>query len=80
MTAMPAARLRLADRGRIATKLAADLVVFDPETVIDKATYEEPFQYPEGIRAVVVNGQIALRDGERTKVATGRTLRVGTRD
>jgi N-acyl-D-aspartate/D-glutamate deacylase len=78
MTAMPAARLRLADRGRIAPKLAADLVVFDPATVIDKATYEDPFQYPEGIRAVVVNGQIALRDGQRTKVAVGKTLRVRT--
>ena len=77
MTGMPAARLRLTDRGRIATKLAADLVVFDPATVIDKATYEEPFQYPEGIRAVVVNGQIALRDGERTKAAAGKTLRGG---
>jgi N-acyl-D-aspartate/D-glutamate deacylase len=68
------------DRGRIAPKLAADLVVFDPATVIDKATYEDPFQYPEGIRAVVVNGQIALRDGERMKVAAGRTLRVGNRE
>jgi len=77
MTAMPAARLRLTDRGRIAPKLAADLVVFDPATVIDKATYEEPFQYPEGIRAVVVNGQLALRDGERTKAAAGKTLRAG---
>ena len=77
---MPAARLRLADRGRIAPKLAADLVVFDPATVIDKATYEEPFQYPEGIRAVVVNGQIALRDGERTKAAVGKALRVGNRE
>jgi N-acyl-D-aspartate/D-glutamate deacylase len=55
MTAMPAARLKLADRGRIAPKLAADLVVFGPVTIIDKATYEDPFQYPEGIRAVVVN-------------------------
>jgi N-acyl-D-aspartate/D-glutamate deacylase len=76
MTAMPAARLKLVDRGRVAPKLAADLVVFDPTTVIDKATYEDPFQYPEGIRAVVVNGQIALRDGERTTAAVGKALRV----
>ena len=75
MTAMPAERIRLRDRGRIAPKLAADLVVFDPATVIDKATYEEPFQYPEGIRAVVVNGQVAFRDGERTKSAAGRGLK-----
>jgi N-acyl-D-amino-acid deacylase len=75
MTAMPAERLKLADRGRIAPKLAADLVVFDPATIIDKATYEDPFQYPEGIRAVVVNGQIALRDGQRAKSVAGRMLR-----
>ena len=75
MTAMPAARLKLADRGRIAVRMAADLVVFDPATIIDKATYEEPFQYPEGIRAVVVNGQIAFRDGTRVNGAAGRTLR-----
>jgi N-acyl-D-amino-acid deacylase len=75
MTGAPAARIRLADRGRIATRLAADLVVFDPATVIDKATYEDPFQYPEGIQAVVVNGQIALRDGERTRAAAGKGLR-----
>jgi N-acyl-D-amino-acid deacylase len=77
MTAMPAERIKLRDRGRLAPKLAADLVVFDPATVIDKATYEEPFQYPEGIRAVVVNGQVAFRDGERTKGAAGRGLKAG---
>ena len=77
MTAMPAERIRLRDRGRIAPKLAADLVVFDPATVIDRATYEDPFHYPAGIRAVVVNGQIALRDGERTKSAAGKGLKAG---
>jgi N-acyl-D-amino-acid deacylase len=75
MTSMPAARLKLTDRGRIAARMAADLVVFDPATIIDQATYEEPFQYPVGISAVVVNGQVALRDGDRTKAATGRALR-----
>ena len=69
------AHLELADRGRIAPKLAADIVVFDPATVTDKATFEEPFQYPEGIRAVIVNGQIAFRDGQRTKDAAGKALR-----
>jgi N-acyl-D-amino-acid deacylase len=75
MTGAPAARIRLADRGWVAPRLAADLVAFDPATVIDKATYEDPFQYPEGIRVVVVNGQIAFRDGERTKAAAGKGLR-----
>ena len=60
MSALPAARVRLGDRGRIAANLAADLVVFDPATVADKATFEEPFQYPVGIQVVVVNGQIAF--------------------
>ena len=60
MSALPAARVRLGDRGRIAANLPADLVVFDPATVADKATFEEPFQYPVGIQAVVVNGQIAF--------------------
>jgi len=75
MSALPASRIRLGDRGRIAPKLAADIVIFDPATVTDKATFEDPFQYPEGIRAVIVNGQIAFRDGQRTKNAAGRALR-----
>lgn len=75
MTSLPAARLRLADRGRIATGLAADIVVFDPDTIADRATFEQPFQYPAGIAAVVVNGVIALRDGERSARRSGRALR-----
>lgn len=66
MTAAPAARLKLADRGQLKKDFAADVVVFDPATVIDRATYANPFQYPEGISVVVVNGQVALRRGERT--------------
>ena len=66
MTAAPAARLKLADRGRLARDFAADVVVFDPATVRDRATFAEPFQYPEGISVVIVNGRIALRHGERT--------------
>jgi N-acyl-D-amino-acid deacylase len=75
MSALPASRIRLGDRGRIAQNLAADIVVFDPTTVADKATFEEPFQYPVGIRVVVVNGQVALRDGERGSRGNGRALR-----
>ena len=45
--------------------MAADVVVFDPATVQDTATYAEPFQYPVGIDAVIVNGVVALRDGQR---------------
>jgi N-acyl-D-aspartate/D-glutamate deacylase len=66
MSGLPASRLRLADRGRLAQGLAGDVVVFDPATVADRATFEDPFQYPVGISAVVVNGTVTLRDGART--------------
>jgi N-acyl-D-amino-acid deacylase len=75
MTGMPAARLRLAGRGRVATGAAADLVVFDPATVADKATFEDPFQYPVGISVVVVNGVIGVRDGQRVGRGAGKGLR-----
>jgi N-acyl-D-amino-acid deacylase len=75
MTALPASRIHLRDRGRIAPNLAADVVVFDPSSVIDKATYEDPFQYPTGIDVVIVNGAIALRDGQRSARHTGAGLR-----
>jgi N-acyl-D-amino-acid deacylase len=75
MTALPASRIHLADRGRIAPRMAADVVVFDPAKVQDTATYAEPFQYPVGINAVIVNGVVALRDGQRGDRHTGRSLR-----
>lgn len=74
MSARPAARVRLGDRGRIAPGLAADLVAFDAATVTDRATFEEPFQYPDGIRLVTVNGEIVLRDGQRTEARPGRVV------
>jgi N-acyl-D-amino-acid deacylase len=77
MTAFPASRVDLSDRGRLAAGLAADVVVFDPGRVEDRATYEQPFQYPVGIAAVVVNGAVALRDGERRGDGKGRALRAG---
>lgn len=76
MTSLPAARVRIMDRGRIAEGLAADIVVFDPAKIADTATFEAPFQYPVGMNAVIVNGSIALRDGQRSAVGTGRALRV----
>jgi N-acyl-D-amino-acid deacylase len=75
MTSAPAKRLRLADRGRLAPAMAADVVVFDPARIADTATFEQPFQYPIGIAAVLVNGGITLRDGQRAAVGTGRSLR-----
>ncbi|MDP9143579.1 MAG: amidohydrolase family protein, partial [Actinomycetota bacterium] len=65
MTGFPARRLRLGDRGVIARGKAADLILFDPATIQDGATFDDPFQYPIGIAAVIVNGKVALRDGER---------------
>jgi N-acyl-D-amino-acid deacylase len=75
MTSMPAKRVHLADRGRLAKGLAADIVVFDPARVADTATFEAPFQYPVGIPVVVVNGAIALRDGIRSAAGSGRGLK-----
>jgi N-acyl-D-amino-acid deacylase len=75
MTALPAAKLRLADRGEIRPGAYADLVAFDPATVADRATFERPHQYPAGIPLVIVNGEIALRDGEPTGSRSGRVLR-----
>ena len=78
MTGLPAQRLGLEDRGRIAEGMTADLVVFDPEAVIDRATFEDPHQYPEGIEYVVVNGEIAVDEGRFTDERAGRVLRRGT--
>ena len=75
MTALPASRVHLKDRGRLAPAMAADVVVFDPATIADRATYEDPFQYPVGIDAVIVNGAVALRDGQRDETRSGKPLR-----
>ena len=75
MTALPASRIRLADRGKLGVGLAADVVVLDPARVADVATFEQPFHYPTGIDVVIVNGSIALREGQRGSRMTGRVLR-----
>lgn len=75
MTSMPAARVGLTDRGRIARGFAGDVVVFDPTRVADRATFENPFQYPAGISAVIVNGVFALRRGEGSRAGAGKALR-----
>jgi N-acyl-D-amino-acid deacylase len=75
LSGFAASRLGLTDRGRLAPRMAADVVVFDPATVADRATFAEPFQYPQGIDVVVVNGAVALRDGQRSGSRRGRALR-----
>lgn len=74
MSSLPASRVGLRDRGRIAAGLAADVVAFDPATVADAATFDDPFRYPVGIPLVLVAGRVALRDGVRAPGA-GRALR-----
>ena len=75
MTSIPASRVRLGDRGRLLPGFAADVVIFDPARVADTASFENPFQYPVGISTVIVNGAIALRDGERSASGSGRAVR-----
>ncbi len=77
MTALPAALFGLHERGTIGLGMHADLVVFDPERVVDRATYEQPFAAPEGIRDVYVNGRAVLRDEDLTGARPGRPLRNG---
>jgi dihydroorotase/N-acyl-D-amino-acid deacylase len=75
MTALPASRLRIADRGRVAEGLFADLVIFDPATVADQATFAAPHQYPRGINVVIVNGAVAVEGARTTGARAGRVLR-----
>jgi N-acyl-D-amino-acid deacylase len=77
MTGAAAARLGLADRGRIADGLAADIVVFDPLAVRAVASYEDPCRYPEGIPHVLVNGVLVVDGGEHTGATPGRALQRG---
>jgi N-acyl-D-amino-acid deacylase len=75
VTSAPADRMRIEGRGRIAVGSFADLVAFDPDTVMDKATFESPHQYPVGMPLVIVNGVITIRDGEQTGQRGGRGIR-----
>jgi hypothetical protein len=74
MTGLPAATIGLVDRGLLAPGMIADVTVFDPATVIDRATYEEPALLSQGIRHVLVNGRLALRDGALTGATAGRII------
>ena len=78
MTSLPASILGLADRGTIKEGQWADLVIFDPATVADKATFEDPFQYPVGIDTVLVNGTVVLDEGTHTNARPGKVLRRAT--
>jgi N-acyl-D-aspartate/D-glutamate deacylase len=75
MTSLSAAKLGLTDRGTIRAGAYADLCLFDPETVIDRSTYADPFHYPDGIAYVMVNGKLTLDKGRPTGEKPGRALR-----
>ncbi len=74
MTAAPAARLGLTDRGLLLDDFAADLVVFDPARVRSNATYDQPRQFPDGIEYVAVNGELVVDGGRHTGALPGRAL------
>lgn len=74
MSAMPAARIGLFDRGVLRPGMKADVAVFDPERVADRATFEKPHQYAEGVSLVVVNGQVVFENGAMTPARPGRVL------
>ncbi|HEX8123979.1 MAG TPA: D-aminoacylase [Allosphingosinicella sp.] len=75
LTSLPADNLRIADRGRLKKGLFADLAIFDPATIAERATYETPHRYAVGMRHVFVNGVQVLRDGEHTGAKPGRFVR-----
>ena len=75
MSSFPAQRIGLRDRGLIRPGMKADVVVFNPATIIDRATFEKPHQYAEGVSAVVVNGEVALKAGQMTGARAGRVVR-----
>ncbi len=75
MSGYPAGRLRLLDRGLLRPGMKADVVIFDPAKVQDKADYANPHQYAEGVRDVIVNGQVVIGDGRLTSARPGSILR-----
>lgn len=74
MTSLPASRMRLVDRGQVRPGFFADLVAFDPDTIIDRSTYVDPWQYSAGIPYVTVNGQLVVDNGKITEARPGRIL------
>jgi dihydroorotase/N-acyl-D-amino-acid deacylase len=73
-TSLPAQRMRLADRGVLKAGLWADIVVFDPETIRDLATFDQPNQLSDGMRFVLVNGVPVIADGKMTNALPGKVL------
>jgi N-acyl-D-amino-acid deacylase len=74
MSSIPAQRLKLYDRGLIRPGMKADIAIFDPAVVADKATFEQPHQYATGFQYVLVNGKVVIQDGKLTSERPGRIL------
>jgi N-acyl-D-amino-acid deacylase len=75
MTSLSAIKVGIRDRGLLRAGLFADITIFDPDKIIDKATYEQPLQYAEGVPYVIVNGQLVIDQGNHTGARPGRALR-----
>jgi N-acyl-D-aspartate/D-glutamate deacylase len=74
ITSLPAQRFGLGERGQIAVGNIADLVIFDPKAINDTATYTEPRTYPEGIKAVIISGQVVVQEKQQLPGRPGRLL------
>ena len=72
---MPAAQLKLKSKGHLGVGADADVVIFDPERIVDRATFEDPLAAPEGIDRVIVNGKIVLENGTISDRRAGRSVR-----
>lgn len=77
MTGLPARRFGLHERGELREGWAADIVVFNPQTIGDTATYDDPRRYPDGIEYVIINGEVAVERGKQTAARAGQLLRRG---
>ncbi len=75
MTSLPAQTFGIKQKGLLIEGYDADMVIFDPKTIIDQSTYEEPDKKPLGISYVLVNGEIAVENGSVSGAASGRVLR-----
>ena len=73
-TGFPAQKLRLSDRGLVKSGYQADLVIFDPDTIVDRATFQDPHQYPAGIAYVIVGGEVVVHDNVHTGARPGNVL------
>ena len=74
LTALPAKNLKIRQRGQLRPDYFADVVIFDPAKVEDHATFDSPHQYSTGVRNVLVNGKVVLRDGQHTGATPGQVV------